>query len=264
MRRSIAGSATCGSADGTQAEAADGVDQRILVAMRFTAGRSRANHRFGEGADQARGRHMRILRRQFAGGHTFLHQAQEHIAEGTAAAHALGFHVRIDRFDDEGVGQPRTRQGAAHEGGDGQPQALAGRLRAAGDAFHDRHFMGHRRVEHLHEQVGLGGEMTVDQAGGDPRLGCHGGHRGVSPAAGGDPFTGCQQDPLAGPGQAFFHQCRAFVGHVLILVSIFEFVFTSFPNPVTLGPRPCRRGPGNHRRQALGASIPHFAAVEPL
>ena len=72
---------------------------------------------------------MRVLRRQFAGRHAFFDQPQEHVAKRAAAAHALGFHVRIDRFDDESVRQPRPGQGAADEGGDRQPQALAGRLR---------------------------------------------------------------------------------------------------------------------------------------
>jgi len=136
------------------------------------------------------------------------------------------------------MGQPRPGQGAADEGGDRQAQALAGHLGPAGDALHDLHLVRHGGVEHLHEQLGLGREVPVDQPGGHPRLGRHGGHRGVAPAAGSDQLAGRQQDPFTGPGQPFFHQCRAFVGHILILFSIFEFVFTSFPNPATLGPSP--------------------------
>ncbi|KAG1088365.1 hypothetical protein G6F40_013516 [Rhizopus arrhizus] len=160
------------------------------------------------------------------------------------------------------MGQPRPGQGAADEGGDRQAQALAGYLRAAGNALHDRHLVGHGGVEHLHEQVGLGREVPVDQPGGHPRLGRHGGYRGVAPAACGDQLAGGQQDPFTGPGQAFFHQCRAFVGHVLILVSIFEFVFTSFPNPVTLGSI-ARAGDGPAGRRPLPRRVRPFPAVPP-
>ena len=93
----------------------------------------------------------------------------ERVAVGAAEDQALGLDGRVDRLGDQRPGEAAAAQGAAGEGLDRGGDPLGRRGRRVGRRGDDRVDLVLGGVaEDLGEQLGLGGEVAVDGAGGDP------------------------------------------------------------------------------------------------
>ena len=131
-----------------------------------------------------------------------------------AEVKALGLDRRVDRLGEQRPGEPAAAKGAASEGLDPDRDALGGRSLNLlhGDAHCVDLVLG-GLAEDIREKIGLGGEVAVDGADGDPGAVGHGGDRRGDVAALGDQVAGGRRDGAAGLRPAGLGSLGAAIGH---------------------------------------------------
>jgi hypothetical protein len=184
--------------DGAQAEGDEVGDERIGVDV-VRHGRQGTDQRLAQRADEGRGGELDVLAGQLAGVDALAQDLREAGGVGPAEGQALDLDGRIDGLGQQRPGQAPAAEGAPGEGvhRGGQPLGRRAARRPGGGARGiDLALRG--APEDLREELGLGREVVVHAAGGDPGARGHRRHLRLAIAPAGDQRMGGAHDPLAG------------------------------------------------------------------